>query len=280
MTNLILCLLLSLLSCSSFAIEIRYPNIDGVGKKSLGYQILQAILSSEKDVRLKLLDYPVNQDRARQMLLSQKIDIADFGVKKEFDNEFQPVRLPIDRGILGWRIFIINKGLSDQFAKVKSITDLRKFTAGQGAGWGDIKILNAAGIRVETGTSLENLFKMTEAKRFEFLPLGANESHGLLRDFSAGSENLMVEENIVLHYPFGRFFYLRKSSTLLQKLIKSKLEHSLQSGELQKILENHSMFKDAFSKAHLGKRIRIKIDSPGLPNWFKEINPKWWYRVP
>lgn len=257
---------------------VTYPNIDGLGTQAIGYKVLELILGKGgKPYQLQVAVPPVNQNRARAELEEGNISVLDTGIQSDLESRFDPIYLPMDRGVLGWRLFIVHKDSVGDFSKIKGIEDLRKKTAGQGQGWGDIAILESAGLKVQTSASIENLTQMVGGKRFDFLPLGANEVYGFLEKYRKGDSNLVVEDHVVLVYPFGRFFYVKKGNKELRVAIESGMEAALADGSLQKLLVSHTMFKDAFFKANLKSRTVIRIDSPGMPEGFKTIDKKWWF---
>src|ERR1700722_8111522 len=61
-----------------------------------------------------------------------------------------PIRIPISKGILGYRIALIAKDKQAKFDQVKTLADIRDFTIGQGLGWGDIKVYEANGFNVRS----------------------------------------------------------------------------------------------------------------------------------
>lgn len=257
---------------------VTYPNIDGLGTQAIGYKVLELILGKGgKPYKLQVAGPPVNQNRARAELEEGNISVLDTGIQSDLESRFDPIYLPMDRGVLGWRLFIVHKDSVDDFSKIKGIEDLRKKTAGQGQGWGDVAILEHAGLKVQTSPNIENLTQMVAGKRFDFLPLGANEVYGFLEKYGKGNANLVVDDKVVLVYPFGRFFYVKKGNKELRAAIESGMEAALADGSLQKLLVSHSMFKDAFFKANLKSRTVIRIDSPGMPEGFKTIDKKWWF---
>ena len=78
------------------------------------------------------------------------IDLMWAGVDPSLDKTMLPIRIPILKGLLGHRIFIIKKENQSRFNNIKTLADLKKLTAGQGTKWGDTKILKSANIPVIT----------------------------------------------------------------------------------------------------------------------------------
>ena len=98
---------------------------------------------------------------------------ADFQSREHFEI----VPIPINRGIVGYRIFLIRKASRNDFARITNLADLLEtgFKAGQGR-WTDVDILRDNGIDVVVGNNYEGLFSMLMEKRFDFFPRGINEA--------------------------------------------------------------------------------------------------------
>ncbi len=261
-------------------IKVVYPNINLDGKNLFGYSALKlALENSGKEFTLSIKEINTNNSRIRMMLKNKEISVADFGTSPEFERDFLPVFFPIDLGLNGWRIFIIHKDDQTVFDKITSLEDLKKMTAGQGMGWSDIEILEHSGLKVEKAPNIDNLFKMLEMKRFDYLPLGANETHFLLDTYKTKTPNILVEESILLLYPFGRLFFVHKDNKELHDAIQSGLEESFSNGSFQKLFRTHKSNKALFEKANLGKRKQVFIDNPNMSEKFKKIPPKYFFNL-
>ena len=69
---------------------------------------------------------------------------------KDMEARFKPIRIPLVKGLLGYRLFIIKQGEQYKFDGIKTFQDLTRLTAGQGRTWGDTQILANAGIPLAT----------------------------------------------------------------------------------------------------------------------------------
>lgn len=80
--------------------------------------------------------------------------------------ELLPIRIPIRKGLYGYRLFLIDQDNQARFSQVKTLVDLRQFNAGLRKGWKDIDVLNYNGFQVTEGNSYEGMFRMLVAGRF------------------------------------------------------------------------------------------------------------------
>ncbi len=214
---LLVYILLSIFAFSSNAsekIKVIYPNVNSDGKNLFGYAVLKlALENSGHDFELLVTQSNPNNARVRKLIENKKISISDFGTSKQFEEELLPIYFPIDLGLNGWRIFVIKKYNQIKFNKVNSLSNLHLYKAGQGIGWSDVKILENSKLHVVESPNLASLFKMLDRQRFDYFPLGANEAHFLLQSFeNKNSTDLIIEKNLLLIYPFARFFFVHKDN--------------------------------------------------------------------
>ena len=217
------------------------------------------------------LDLELRASEAREMTQSRAIisiqngtaDIGWFGSGAEIEAALHPIRIPLDRGLLGYRLFIIRQDRQQEFSTLVSLKKLISKRAGQGLGWADIAILNNAGFAV-TAAGFEQLFKLVSLNRIDFLPLGANEIYPLLDARRDRLPDLTVEKDLCLVYPWGLFFFVRKDRNDLAEAIESGLQAALADGSFEAVFRNHAWLKAAMGKARLRERILIHIDNPLL----------------
>lgn len=279
MKSKIIIFILLLINVSIFSqVKVIYPNINGFGKTTFSYAALDlALKNSGEEYEIQLHDYGASDSSIRQMLKQGKINIADFGTSQEFEDEFLPIYLPIDFGLNGWRLFIIHKDNIPVFSKIKTLDELQKYSAGQGAGWADVKILEHSKIKVVGTPQMDYLFGMVEKKRFDFLPLGAHAIFWHLEAANKNYPNLTVDENIVLIYPFARFFFVNKKNKKLHDIIKKGLLIAFEDGTLFELFRTHKNTRNLFLKANLKNRIQIFIDNPLASKKFKEIPKEYFF---
>jgi hypothetical protein len=113
----------------------------------------------------------MNEARALAELLNPAgmVNIGWSGTSVQKEKDYRVVRIPLRKGILGYRVALIAKNRQADINKVRNFDDLRKRIIGQGIGWGDVAIYEANGIRVSTA-GYESLFKMVAANRFDSIP--------------------------------------------------------------------------------------------------------------
>jgi len=273
--------MLMLMSHSVLAqLRVVYPNVNEAGKELFGYAVLKlALENSGEDFELIVTDQVANNARIRRDILQGKISITDFGTSQQFEQELLAIYFPIDMGLNGWRVFLIHKDNLLKFKGVQKSPALANMLAGQGIGWSDVDILEHAGLKVHQAPHLSNLFKMLEKKRFDYLPLGANEIHSLLTQYQNLSPNVVVEPNNLLIYPFARFFFVHKSNRKLHDAVYRGLVAAFDNGSFWQLFKSHKSNAAIFNRANLANRQQKHIDNPHMTPAFRKIPKKYFFRL-
>jgi hypothetical protein len=261
-------------------LAVVYPNLNGNGVNNLGYRMLELALSrSGRRYTLSLHKQPTNDERARAILRKGDISVVDFGAGADFESAFSAVYFPIDRGLLGYRLSLIRYSLQPRFSRINDLTQLRGFRAGQGLGWSNNVIMQTAGMPVVTGPTLESLFPMLEAERFDYLPLGLNEVYGFADQYQRLAPSMVVDTHLLLVYRFARMFYVRSGDSELGAAILQGLQYAFADGSFQSLLNNDPSVRSAVLRAKLGQRTTIAIDNPLLTPAFLNIPESYFFKA-
>jgi hypothetical protein len=249
-------------------------------ERSFPFQVLKLILAkSGKPYQLR--PSPIGratETRAIDALVAgEKIDVAWLGVSQTVDNKLLPVRIPIERGLLGYRVFLIDQRRQDDFRKVASLQDLRRYRALQAAGWPDIEVLRNAGLEVRTG-DYTHLFQMTLARRGDFFPRSAFEAFVERDKHADDAPGLAVEETLALHYPYASMFYVRRSETTLHDDLYRGFQRAYADGSYMRLFLSNPDIRTALRQAKLTSRHIIEIDNPFFPAEDRAIDARYWYR--
>lgn len=240
---------------------VTYPKQESAN----GYpaQVLRlALQEAGIDFDLNPSDTPMPQGRALQQLASgENVNVVWSMTSKERELKLRPIRIPIDKGLLGWRLFLINKASAATFAKVKTLSDLRKLQAGQGHDWPDTEILRFNGLPVQGSASYEGLFKMLRAQRFDYFPRSIIEIWDEQKAF--GGTDFEIEKTVLLHYPTALYFFVNKNDRALAKAIETGLNTAIQNGKFDKLFQQN--YGDVLQRAHVHSRTQLQLTNPLLP---------------
>jgi len=184
---------------------------------------------------------------------------------KTMEADFTPVRICLYKGLLGYRIFIINKKNQSKFDNIKDLSALKQLTFGQGRFWADTRILEANQFKVVKATKYSNLFFMVDGERFDAFPRGVLEP---FNELSKRPElpNLAVEKNIMLVYQMPFYFFVSKNNHQLAADLEMGLNRAISDGSFDKTFFNEPSIQDAIKQANMKNRLIFNIDNPVLPD--------------
>ena len=232
-------------------------------RQSYPREILQAALDkSAKGYRLTANDKTMSQSRALDELrIGQSIDVIWAMTTDKRETSLLPVRIPIYKGLIGWRLLLVKQSdeLWDQ--QPRSLKQLQALHCGQLYDWPDYKILEHNNFKVYSSSSYQGLFKMLASKRIDFFPRSLVE---IWKEAEIhNSKQLIVETKLALHYPAATYFFVQKSNTALANDIENGLELMIKSGEFNQIFQRY--YQDILTSAQLDKRRIFNLVNPLLP---------------
>jgi ABC-type amino acid transport substrate-binding protein len=245
------------------------------------YQIELLALALEKTANTDgeyILDpivIDVTKGRMLHMFKNNRFDVLWMATTSDREKDFLPVRIPLLQGILGYRIFLINKEDINDFAAVKDFKDLKvKYDAGFGSHWADRKILEYNGIRIIHTPLYENLFKMLSAGRFDYFPRGIDEVWLEYEERKSKYPNMEIEKTLGFYYPYPYYFFVNKNNQVLADRIERGLEAALTDGAFKKLFNKY--YGEYINKAYLERRTIFFLENPDLPPGTESPDTSWW----
>jgi hypothetical protein len=202
--------------------------------------------------------HSVNLRVRAQIAAGRGMDITWSPTSDKLEQELRPIRISLDKGLLGWRVFLIEQHDRDAFAAVKTLDDLRRFDAGLVTEWEDTTILRANGLPVIDTPIYQNLFRMLSAHRFRYFPRGIGEVDGEARNYE--DLGLVVEPHIALHYPFCTYFFVRKDDDELAAQVELGLRRAQKDGSFEALFLQAN--GAAIQRADLARRVIFELKNP------------------
>lgn len=216
----------------------------------------------------------MSEARYLAQLLTNNVNVAWSSTSEDKERQFRPIRIPLDRGLLGYRIMLIAKDTQARVDQIKTVRDLADFTIGQGLGWGDIAVYKLNGIPVQTA-NYETLFRMVEAGRFDLYPRGIGE---VFREFDARTKShpkLAIEQHLALYYPWPYYFFFNLKDKALAARVETGLRIMLEDGSFDALFQKY--YGAAIQRAKLPYRRIIRLENPLLPKATPLNDASLWY---
>ena len=245
--------------------EILKAALDATAEKFGPYSLTPSILMNE--------DRQLYEIRQKTGLLTVMIRETN----NENEKSLFPVRIPIDRNLLGYRVFLIHKKDRGLFSAVSSLADLREITLGQGKGWGDVDILKAAGFDVVTEVYYDKIFSRLMAGNFTGFPRGVTEVLAEYEQRRETMRDLVIEDSLLLYYPLPTYFWFPQDDegALLAKRVEEGMQLLIKNGQYERLFQKY--YGSLIDRLHLRERKVFRIDNPFLPHTTPFSDKKLWY---
>lgn len=258
------------------------PPEEGVDIRKLYFKdlLVLALEKSKKKYGEYLLDQvstPMYQARAFKSLEQNQIDVVWSMTSNQREEQAQAVYIPLMKGLLGYRVFIIHRDKRDLFNNVGSLQDLADLSAIQGHDWPDTKILRHNGLKVITDFKYLAIFDHIDRGRYDYFPRGVLEAWEELA--STKHNHLMVDPNILLVYPAPVYFFVRKGDDALAERLAFGLKQAHEDGSFDHLLFSHPVHKEAFKKLAVSHRQVFYLSNPLLSDKTPLNEASYWLSV-
>jgi hypothetical protein len=242
--------------------------------------VLKAALeaSSEKYGPFELIVAPLIMERDRLMQEMAKGDMVNLTAQvtsEEWERKLVPIRIPMDKGFSGYRIFLIDGRRQAQFSAVRGLPQLKELTVGAGRQWGSTPVLVHNGFKVVMGTSVLGMQAMLAAERFVFFPRSVEEAVYEREAYAPGLPTLAIEEELALYMPLARYFFISPAQPRLAERLEYGMRSIAADGRLDRLF--HQAYDGLIEKVGLRKRRIFKLDNPFLPPKTPLSNKAYWY---
>lgn len=287
-TAITLCLLSSYALGSTIGdkeqVNLVIPRVDISNAEHAEYFVKLLSLAMEKttsgDGDYQITRSQKDRSQARNLLDLEKgnnLNVLWTMTSREREDKLLPIRIPLLKGLLGYRVFLIRKEDKNTFGAIQSLDDLRAFKAGQGAHWPDTRILRENGINVVTNVRFELLFTMLQEKRFDYFPRGINEAWAELNHHA--QRGLIVEPSILLKYAAPMYFFVNRSDEWLANRIEKGLLAAIEDGSFDELFYGFPVHQNFFSLANIRGRKTFELVNPGLPEKTPLDIDELWYKA-
>ena len=222
-----------------------------------------ALKHIDKKYKLQVGKEPYSQAKIVEEVANGGLDIFWNSSNAEKETTFRAVRIPLYKGLLGNRIFIINRNNQSKFDNIQTLNDLRQITIGQGKTWADTKILEANGLQVVKANKYDSLFYMVDGGRFDAFSRGVHEPFGELASHP-DMKDLTVEKNLMLVYRMPFYLFVSRDNKALADELETGLNRAIADGSFDQVFYGDPAVQDVMAKANMKNRRIIYLDNPTL----------------
>lgn len=254
-------LLASVFSLPASAQETIIHNY--ISNDNEGYSLgLLKIALSYYGKRYKLESTSENYSQGKQIeeLKHGNLSVLWAGTSTELEDDLRPIRIPLFKGLLGSRVFIIRRDKQHLFNNIRTLEDLKRIRLGQGTTWADTAILKSADLNVVTTQKYPGLFYMLEGERFDAFPRGVHEPWSEIREHK--ELNLTVETGLMVVYRMPLYFFVSKENKKFARDLEQGLEKAIADGSFDDFFNSNRLVTDVLKNANMDQRRIFYIDNP------------------
>ncbi|WP_049721029.1 hypothetical protein [Gilvimarinus polysaccharolyticus] len=193
-------------------------------------------------------------------LLSGYYDVNWLHTNISREQDLLPIRIPLFKGITGWRIFLIDGDDQARFSAVDDVTQLKALKAGLGHDWPDTSLMASYGFTIQTSVSRDSLMNMLAAQRVDYFPRSVTEAFEELDMYQY--ENIRVEKSLALMYPTAYYFFVAPNNQHLADVLTAGLESAIVNGDFDDLFER--FYGDSITRAQLSSRRVFTLNNPLL----------------
>ena len=279
------CLLLPAIACAKQNVLAEKPAKEIIRYPSAGENFIQhhaypiallklALANNGNDIELVPSKKFMHQGRAlKQLQAGKDIEVLWTMTSKEREGELTPIRIPIYKGLIGWRVFLSSKPSILSSNKALTLNQIKSLETIQGHDWPDTHILAHNGFNIQNSPSYAGLFSMIALQRADLFPRSVIEVWDELKKFE--SQGVKLEANTIISYPTASYFFVSPHNKALATRIEAGLLKAIQSGSFKRLFEQH--FATAIEKTEISRRTHYRLENPLLPEKTPLHNDVLWF---
>jgi len=259
---------------------VRFPREETEFDKRQEYplRLLRlAFKEAESDYKLVPSNKLMQQDRAlKQLQYGIDVDVVWSMTSRERESNLYPIRIPIYKGLIGWRIFLAHAQDLPRIIQVQELSELRKLHFIQGHDWPDIEILRANGFSVHGAPDYISNFSMLEHRRVDLFPRSILE---IWSEFeSHKNRGIVIEPTKLFIYPAAFYYFVHPSNKLLANTIDKGLRMALADGSFDTLFDEYHL--DVINQLEVKNRQIFRLNNPLLPAETPLSNKVMWFSLP
>ncbi|MFT5543600.1 MAG: hypothetical protein ACI97K_000011 [Glaciecola sp.] len=258
---------------------VTYPGPTYEGDERNKYPEALLKLALEKTgVRYKLVpsERIRNQGKAiRQLRENIEVNVVWSMTDRQREDDLLPIRIPIAKGLIGWRVLLTHQNKPFYTKVVTSLDDLLAYSPVQGVDWPDTKILQANGFNVLGAQNHVEAASLLSRQQADFYPRSVIEAFDELGQANADPD-VKLKSGIALQYKAAMYFFVNRNNVTLARLLELGLRRAIDDGSFDQLFyEYHG---NILKQLSLNDITFFELDNPLLPLKTPVLEAKYWYQ--
>lgn len=262
-----LALWIALLGIQGFAsddiILRRVPDINA-SPSNYTMSILRASLEATYDdygpYTLRYADREMMRSRTfNEMREGLLVNVADTPITEHWSDDLIRIPIPVQRGILSYRLFLVTEDNKDLLASVKTVKNLKPIPQGTGSQWAITEVLRHHDFLITEAMTKKSLMNMLAAKRFAIYGRGINEIFDEVKRYKETHPNIVVDQHIALYTYLPTYFHVSPKNPRIAERIEVGMGIINSNGIYQTIFMQHH--EQAINNAKLHDRTILVLNA-------------------
>lgn len=198
-----------------------------------------------------------------ERLENEEIDIIWSLTSTEREQAFIPIRFPLMRGLMGYRVLVINPKNRVWQNEPLGLDELRSLVAIQGNGWPDVDILDRNGFVVGETPSIKRAYSLVKNQRVDYFPRSISEVYFEADEYQFNDGmGLVIAEELGLHYPTAMYFFVNRNNIDLAIRLNIGMLKLEMSGKRHQFVSESPYIEQI--RQGLQNRLLYELDNPFL----------------
>lgn len=285
MKFLFACFLMTVSSLSTFTfahaqdVYIARPKSERDPRQEYVFELLNYALnyrSNAASINVRYSEHIHSRKRLHQLMLEgRKVDIQATATRIDWEESLIPIRVPIFKGLLGYRVFLINEDNQPTFSGIKELEQLKKMQAILGAQWSITPVWEAHNFKTIKNGDYDSLFKIIHFKRADYFPRGMNEVTQELTNYQPKYPKLAIERKLAVYMPLPMYFFVTPHKPELAERLKTNLEAMIESGDFDR--QFNAEYQEVMNQLAMNQRRTFYLTNPHLPDATPLNRKELWY---
>jgi len=280
---LLFCSVISLALSASTLIRVASPQSRLEVSNAYYLDLLRLVLQKTADdfgpADIQLVPVPESGSLWKLVRNNHRLDVHWLTPTADIDQQLRVVPATVLYGGLGLRGMMIRSHQAEEFSQIKTLADLRRFTACQGEQWPDVQVLQQAGLKVHRVQHFESMLDMLLRGRCDYFPRSVIEGEIELNHQPLHYSGLSFFTAVLLYYPLPVHFYVEQTDTRLARRLEQGLRQMHESGELLSFMQHHPVTRHLFESGRYSQSVVLQLDNPVLPASYQDNQFQFWKSI-
>lgn len=222
---------------SKLAIKVWHAN--AIRPQTMDFVLLALEKSGLSNQDLHVIEAKFNgHNQAFDALIEgENLDVLVSAVNAPLETQTLPIYIPLDRGLLGFRVCFIHQDHQNEFASLGDKQDLvdKQLKIGLGVGWPDTKIMQANHVSVSAFTSTDLIFDALLDDQIDCYSRSVAE----IGQENVLSPEVIIESSVGFIYPLADIIYVSNSAPELHAKLNYGLQLAMEDGSFEALIDKH-----------------------------------------